>query len=150
MVNSTKRIVNFLQCKNKKWKHTYCKKCATSFFSGATHLLKNVTSIFIYVTPLPLLLHTQTMDIIFVLSKKMQKINLDIRHFSLTSCIILKVSFKFCNLRNPLEYYCYSLYKDKSKTSCLHVPAYVFQKSFLCDFVGENSFEKNAPTTFLI
>lgn len=40
--------------------------------------------------------------------------------------------------------------KNKSKTSCLHVPAYVFQRSFLRDFVGENSFEKNAPTTFLI
>lgn len=40
--------------------------------------------------------------------------------------------------------------KDKSKTSCLHVPAYVFQRSFLCDFVGENSFEKNVPTTFWI
>lgn len=40
--------------------------------------------------------------------------------------------------------------KDKSKASCLHVLAYVFQRSFLCDFVGENSFEKNAPTTFLI
>lgn len=39
---------------------------------------------------------------------------------------------------------------NKSKTSCLHVPAYVFLGIFLCDFVRENSLEKNAPTTFLI
>ena len=34
---------------------------------------------------------------------------------------------------------------NKSKTSCLHVPAYVFLGIFLCDFVRENSLEKNAP-----
>ena len=43
-----------------------------------------------------------------------------------------------------------SPYNNKSKTSCLHVPAYVFLGIFLCDFVRENSLEKNAPTTFLI
>lgn len=32
--------------------------------------------------------------------------------------------------------------KNKSKTSCLHVPAYVFLGIFLCDFVRENSLEK--------
>lgn len=41
--------------------------------------------------------------------------------------------------------------KNKSKTSCLHVPAYgFFLGIFLCDFVRENSLEKNVPTTFLI
>ena len=43
-----------------------------------------------------------------------------------------------------------SPYNNKSKTSCLHVPAYDFLGIFLCDFVRENSLEKNAPTTFLI
>ena len=31
-----------------------------------------------------------------------------------------------------------------------HIPAYVFQRYFLCDFVVENTSEKNVRTTVLI
>lgn len=50
-----------------------------------------------------------------------------------------------------LQYQIIPYNQDKSKTFCsTRLSLKAFQKNFLCDFVEENSFEKNARTTFLI